>query len=1380
MTPPHTQLLVWTALPNGPVPGHAGKVQISVALSPRLMSTSAADQPLGDYRDWLDWPAHRVSFTVNIGGHVIPANHVTVVPPPVPLPTGVTSSHLWRLLFKTSTVVQPYEFSSYAGKFFNSYPANHVRGFLLSTYTQIAAQYPTNFPPYEALVPPDGVPNQWFGELPINSRELEDEAESLRAALHGTKGAFPPGKANPTTDLVQAWFYNQPPYTLKKGEVPPPPKPAKPDFHQMVSTLGKYPVLLRAFGLVYDLQVTLPSGLPATVGVSVQPTWTPLLTPATATSDALPAVQTTTSTFRPTPRSSDPFIRDGLLRLDNKLASGEPEFPLTEVDLDGSAIKSLNFVQGIVNAVNLRPTLGTDAQTQYSVPSLRSSGVTLVHTGTAADFAADQGNQAAINSDLEALVPVTLYAEDIAQGYRVDVLDETTRKWYQLCARVAAGTVYGGSAPKGYVIGSGAHAVTQRLPGGTAGTAGPGPGETGAPFDEGWVELSLTQSPSWVSPVSDYYLHEKLCRWAGWSLIADRPGKHWAESTNTPAPNPYNAKNPTQFPLQVAHAAAPGTLPLLRFGRTYRFRARAVDSAGNSLVFRAAAPPASLTHASPPITYGRFEPIQTPVCIPLAPKTPGEHLLNIVIRSENYSTPPKDVTPNARHVVPPSLAAEMAEAHGLFDVAGKPSGSTATYDLIKNSVGLTYASKSVRKRLGGVFDSSWVNKLWPERLFYYATANLACPYLPEVFARGAAFQDLPGMAANSTPLRVAFADGSSPWPAVRPLRVELKPGSGPPTLVSSSSGNVLNVHAPPGTITTSRLSAYLHAGDLDSMGIWLWLGSAGLVTPALRTEIITGRHWMFTPFQEVTFVHAVRTPKPLAFTHPKIEKRRPGATYALFSDTIKVDFGGSNKLDLLSSWHIPFDDGVNPDGAVILKGSSHLADLPLLFADPVPQSIAVDNVRHDFGDTKYRLVDYEAQATSRYLEYFQEFVSVTLSTTKSTTINAGGLATGATVVTQTFTTSVGTPPKPKTSTITLQPEVDYHEDDTKGTLKLTAAGAAKLQPPGTVDVRYVAPPVTNVSPVAPLAVVSTARPATPDIAYVLPLFGFSTRSTSSKISSIRAGNALRVYLNRPWYSSGADEQLGVVVYTGAAAPSTAVAPLVSGYGRDPIRTTNLQTRQPALSDFTLAKSTATGISLEETAATLVSIAGHEVHWEGTNHFLWYADIEIDSASLPGYFSYFPFIQLALVRFQPHSLHGYEISRVALADFVQVAPNRFATLTFPTTTTVSVFVTGVGEAAGSQIGVPPSSMTATLQTKVSHVTDPDLQWVDVTGSSVTLEATESHNYSFAWSGVMTLPVTRGSKPMRIRIAEAENYLYEPPNGGRPTYSSRLVYLDTLVI
>ena len=54
-----------------------------------------------------------------------------------------------------------------------------------------------------------------------------------------------------------------------------------------------------------------------------------------------------------------------------------------------------------------------------------------------------------------------------------------------------------------------------------------------------------------------------------------------------------------------------------------------------------------------------------------------------------------------------------------------------------------------------------------------------------------------------------------------------------------------------------------------------------------------------------------------------------------------------------------------------LPGSADLADIPLDLASPPQQSVTVSNVRYDFGDTKYRLLDYQAQATSRYLEYFQ-------------------------------------------------------------------------------------------------------------------------------------------------------------------------------------------------------------------------------------------------------------------------------------------------------------------------------------------------------------------------------------------------------------------------
>ena len=76
--------------------------------------------------------------------------------------------------------------------------------------------------------------------------------------------------------------------------------------------------------------------------------------------------------------------------------------------------------------------------------------------------------------------------------------------------------------------------------------------------------------------------------------------------------NPANGN----IPLQVDYAAAPGTLPTLRFGHTYRFRARAVDLAGNSVPFTKSGP---FTWATPEVTYRRFEPVPSPVLVPTGP-----------------------------------------------------------------------------------------------------------------------------------------------------------------------------------------------------------------------------------------------------------------------------------------------------------------------------------------------------------------------------------------------------------------------------------------------------------------------------------------------------------------------------------------------------------------------------------------------------------------------------------------------------------------------------------------------------------------------------------------------------------------------------------------
>jgi hypothetical protein len=44
-------------------------------------------------------------------------------------------------------------------------------------------------------------------------------------------------------------------------------------------------------------------------------------------------------------------------------------------------------------------------------------------------------------------------------------------------------------------------------------------------------------------------------------------------------------------------------------------------------------------------------------------------------------------------------------------------------------------------------------------------------------------------------------------------------------------------------------------------------------------------------------------------------------------------------------------------------------------------------------------------------------------------------------------------------------------------------------------------------------------------------------------------------------------------------------------------------------------------------------------------------------------AYFPFVRLALARYQPQSVPDAHLSRVVLVDFAQLVPNRSASVTF---------------------------------------------------------------------------------------------------------------------
>jgi hypothetical protein len=1311
--------VLWTACPHGKAKD--GKLRVSVHVAPQLFPTGNAVSTLAEFSDWQYWPATNVSFKVKIGPRTFDADIVSAPPSP----------SLWHVLFPSSTTVDPYEYQSPTSSPLYSYPAGFVRHFFQSTYAALANTAPVgNWPGFQLLTSEGS-----FGALPLDSRELYDRIESVKAMFPKGGGPIPPGKGpDPASDLTQAYLFLQPLTTPAKGQsystTPPVPVPQF-DFHQAVSLLGRHPALLRLFGLVYELELARPSGLSGTVAVSVLPSWKPIMGGSPLTTDVKPVTMTNAGLWIPAHRTSDPEITSGFLRF------SDPDYAVVEMDLDGATLKAFNFVQGIQHANTEMKT--ADTPTQYGIPSLRSAGLAVAKTGNALSLYQNWQNNNSFNAAIEASPPgsVTLYFEDIALGYRIDVWSKAKGRWFQLCARTAAKNPGLG----GYGIGAPPTVVP--VPKG----------------DEGWVEPATTQSASSGGPPNPpVYVPEYLMRWAGWSLVGARPGKHLSDvpsdGLEPDAANPANSN----LQLQIDYAAAPGTLPTLRFGGTYRFRARAVDIAGNSVAFTETG---AFTWATPEVTYRRFEPVPSPVLVPTAPRTPGEHIENLVIRS-NYDISDDDpsIVPCERHIAPPSTGEDMAETHGVLDGPdGHPDPSS--YALIADRDGFTYKSSSVRDLYGGLIDTQPLNG--KNEWVYYPPAvtptashpAFGVPYLPDVLARGVALLNLPGK--KDAFVRAPF-DSVGTWPERRAVRLVVSAGKGAPVIPGAGDlDGAIQVKAPKASITAVLMSSYFAPPDLEVMALWQWLIEAGTATPGLRALILDRLHYMFTPYRELVIVHAVRQP----LTPPAIGKltvaRSPGATYALLTGDALAQVQSTIRLDVLAAWADPYDDGKSKQGAVLLEKTSRVDEIPLALgqSDLVP----LDKLRHDFGDTKHHEVFYSAVATTRFLEYFTEVVTETLTGTAAAVCSKAGFAPG----------TVDVRAADDSATI-YRSGVDFTEDDKAGSIVRISGGS--IPDGGSVAVQFVAPPVTRSSlekDAKPptkfgylLSIPSTARPPAPDVRYLIPAWNWVTVKSASSPSSSRVGNVLRVYLGRPWFESGIGELLGVVVASpppGAALPS-GLRPLVSGFGSDPVFVAG-PVGTPKATDFPLATHKGISLQLEE----------QKVSWDKSRR-LWFADISIGAGQ-----SYFPFVKLALVRYQPASLPGFELSRVVQADFIQLAPNRSMGLTYPSGTEVNVEVLGPGYLATAERGTP-DTMRAYLQVRAVKTSDPDLQWIidPAQPDGTVLSVTSSSETITVWKGTVKLPKARGTVPYRILVAEFEEHaVVRAGNLG-----AKVTYLDAIEI
>jgi hypothetical protein len=293
---------------------------------------------------------------------------------------------------------------------------------------------------------------------------------------------------------------------------------------------------------------------------------------------------------------------------------------------------------------------------------------------------------------------------------------------------------------------------------------------------------------------------------------------------------------------------------------------------------------------------------------------------------------------------------------------------------------------------------------------------------------------------------------------------------------------------------------------------------------------------------------------------------------------------------------------------------------------------------------------------------------------------------------------------------------------------------------------------------------ASTRPLAPQVAYVIPTFGWQRQTQTNLKRSVRFGGGLRIYLERPWFSSGTGELLGVVLYDYSGNPTDLAdaqerdrwKPFITQWGNDPIWRTQGLSQVPGTEHFVDAIAQETALSLEEDATKRVNVVGYPVAYDAERQ-KWYCDVAIDAAA-----TYAPFVRLALVRYQPCALEEAKLSRVVLADFAQLTSDRAVVVTADPyhPRQLQVTLSGLKPAGPTPRLVPtptqpvetPTQIEVLLQQRDEAINS-DLAWTTIALiSAAALPPTADR--TILWSGRVQLPENPVPDRFRLLIQEYE--------------------------
>ena len=1125
------------------------------------------------------------------------------------------------------------------------------------------------------------------------------------------------------------------------------------DFHAVVSLLQAHPNLLRRLGLLVDLRVPITrirrqTGTPR---VYAMVDWPPPYNPDAVGLDIttmFPRVRTTLGTkyFRPKP-ATDALDDSGFVKLNSARA-------ITS-HVESEALATTTSASGLARIfTENRETFGTPDR--EGIPARHSAGVEIVRPDEAQRWQGRMQRANDLSQALARLDDLLMDAEDVVTGYRVDIRKVGEQTWHSLHRRHGTLTPYAGTSPlKGVDLGD----------------------------DEGWTEVAVTGDPEDDGDLAEQKLRirEALAQWDGWSLSLPRLGKALDSNDKPAAPT---TADEAEALIRSVHGtidydapAAGARLPALRFSTIdYQARMRWVDLGGNSEA------PDAVDGSILRFPYRRHDPVPSPDFYLQAKPVWSELSDVMVLRTGNSRS--DDVKSTKRWMAPPKAAAFFCLTHGVFDDAeGRP--KAGMFAMIAGRESEVIPTQVVT---GDV---------------HVVSADPgAVPYLPDPLADGLLIRGGPKRGATyDTEVSVEYR---GTWPNVEVAQIEAK-AARPGANRTVTSGDQILVELEPGRVAHLRVSHSLTNEGLNLMDLWRRASRRGNAQRARK-----GAYWMLTPDRVLTVVHAVQRPvtAPHFVTNPRNKRwraRRDAAdTAAQLLGSLKVDAPSTDSIDIVGTRTYAVDDGpgtatphlvVNADMGVVGTDS---------VVDPAPgggEATVEQKVRVAFADTRRQQVTLTAVAKSRFAEYFRKSISASAA---SDVISLNG---GDPVVEGSVRITWPTFDLTGETTFSRATDGMFRLDPVRGTVTLQRDESTGERIPRTaiLTISFIPGPISKSSTDTSVpssqrrvnvTVPSSARPIAVQAEWILPAFAWSDSVRGTQRNSTREGGWLRLYLARPWFSSGIDEELAIVLQPADSSRNDARDALVTQWALDPItRGGDLPagSRQfPKASHFD-SRLVTRNVRLAEMDANVDLVryrigsanAAGRISGFDAERDLYFVDIQLDPAG-----AYRPFVRLALARYQRVSVGGLNLGPVSLVDVVQLEPDRTASVTHRTgTNEATVTLTGRSYEVISndmkQAGNGPGPATFILERydgpADSKVT-PSLSaaWTPVDTVEV-VGSIEKKSGIGSWTGKLTVPKRKSGDRYRVVIEQFERLRTDGNSGPRGMKTGeRLVHQDIVEI